>query len=110
MAIEYAVLGQLACAATTEEAVYKVPAAKQAVISSVVICNRSASPVTFRLYIAPDDAATDNKHYLYYDVSLPANDTFVATIGITMGSADEMRFYCSAAQCSVNAFGCQIDE
>lgn len=108
MSSEYKVLGQLACAATTEEAVYKVPSAKQAVISTVVICNRTSSSVTFRLYVAVDDAATDNKMYLYYDASLPGNDTFTATLGITMGADDELRFYCSAASCSVNAFGVEI--
>ena len=110
MAIEYKILGQLACAVTTEEAVYKVPASHQAIVSSVVICNRTAVPVTFRLYVSIDDAVTGDKDYLYYNVTLPANDTFIATIGMTMGSADELRFYCSAASCSVNAFGMEIDE
>lgn len=108
MASEYKILGQLACAATTEEAVYKVPADTQAIVSSVVICNRTASAVTFRLYISVNDQATGDKDYLYYDVSLPGNDTFTITAGYTMGAADEMRFYCSAASCSVNVFGVEI--
>jgi methenyltetrahydromethanopterin cyclohydrolase len=110
MATNYKVLGQLACASTTEETVYACPAATQAIITSVVICNRTASAVTFRLYLAPDDAVTGDKQYLYYDVSIPGNDTFVATIGICMGSTDDLRFYASAASLSVNAFGCEIGE
>ena len=109
MANDYKILGQLACAATTEEAVYKVPASHAAVISSVVICNRTSSAVTFRLYVNQGDGATGNKDYLYYDVSLPGNDTFVATIGITMAATDEMRFYASAASLSVNAYGNELD-
>lgn len=102
------VLGQLSCAALTEETVYAVPAATQVVISSVVFCNRSVTATTFRLYIGVADAATDNKQYIYYDVALPGNDSFVCTIGITMGALDDMRVYVGAATVSVTVYGVEI--
>lgn len=108
MAETMKVLGQLACAATTAETLYTVPGATQAVVSSVVVANRSAAAVTFRLSARVAGAGADNKQYLYYDVSVPANDTFVATLGITLGAADVLTFYASAAQLSVNAFGTEI--
>ena len=109
MANDYKILGQLSCAATAEEAVYTVPANHAAVISTVVVCNRTASSVTFRLYVTQGGGSSGNKDYLYYDVTLPGNDSFVATLGITLAATDKLRFYCSAASCSVNAFGNELD-
>ena len=40
------VLGQQAPAGTTETILYTVPTATQTTISSIVVCNRSASGVT----------------------------------------------------------------
>lgn len=36
----------------------------------------------------PAGATIDNKHYLYYDVLIPGNDTFTATMGITLATTD----------------------
>ena len=42
------VLGQQAPAGTTETILYTVPTATQTTISSIVVCNRSGSGVTYR--------------------------------------------------------------
>ena len=46
MAITYKVLAQSAPSATTNTDVYTVGATKQTIISTVTICNRSASAAT----------------------------------------------------------------
>lgn len=99
------VLGQLACAATTNETVYTVPSNKAAVISTLAICNRTASAVTYRVAVRPAGAAIANQHYIAYDVSLPANSSDYLTLGITMATTDVLTFYASAASLSVTAFG-----
>jgi hypothetical protein len=99
------VLGQSAPGATTETDLYTVPASTSAVISSLVVCNRSAAVVTFRVSVAVAGGATANKDYLYYDVTLPPNDSFVATIGITLAATDKIKVYASTANLSFNLFG-----
>ena len=42
---------------------------------------------------------------LYYDLPLAANDTFAATLGVTLGTTDKVRVYASTANLSFNLFG-----
>ena len=108
MATAYKVLGQVAPAATTATAVYTVPSATEAVVSSVTVCNRSASSVTFRLSVRPDGAALANQHYLVYDASLDANDTIILTIGVTMDATDVLEAYASSGDLTFHAYGSEI--
>ena len=108
MAQNYKVLGQIAPSATTATAVYTVPAATEAVVSSVTICNRAASTGTFRLAVRPNGATLANEHYVVYDTSIAANDTVVLTIGLTLDAADVLEAYASSADMSFNAYGSEI--
>jgi hypothetical protein len=108
MAETLKVLGQAALAATTLTDVYTVPAATQAVVSSVMICNRANAARTFRVAVAIAGAADATKQYLYYDTSLAANDSLAAVIGITLAATDVVRAYASAADLSINIFGSEI--
>jgi hypothetical protein len=108
MATVYKVLGQSSPTATTETALYTVPAATSAVASSVIVCNRSAVLSTFRISIAIGGAATTNKDYIYYDLPIGANDTFIATIGVTLAATDEVRVYSSNTNLSFSLYGSEI--
>jgi hypothetical protein len=108
MASEYLVLGQSAPAATTATDVYTVPAATQAVISTIIIANRAATAGTFRLSVRPAGAAQSNEHYIAYDVPIAANDSTTLTLGITLGATDVITAYCSSADMSINVFGSEI--
>lgn len=108
MATAYKVLGQVAPSATTATAVYTVPSATEAVVSSVTVCNRAASAGTFRLAVRPDNAALANQHYLVYDAPISANDTVVLTIGLTLDASDVLEVYASSADLSVQAYGSEI--
>src|SRR5512147_2104920 len=102
------VLGQVALGATSLTAVYTVPAATQAVVSTVTVCNRGVTDATFRVSVAVAGAADDPKQYVYYDVPIEAGDTFAATVGIALGAGDIVRGYASTANLSVNVFGVEI--
>jgi hypothetical protein len=108
MAQNYRVLGQIAPAATTATGIYTVPSATEAVVSSVTVCNRSASDATFRLSVRPDGAALANEHYLVYDATIVANDTIILTIGVTMDATDVLEAYASSADLSFHAYGSEI--
>lgn len=107
MAEVYKNLGQQNPVVTTLTDLYTVPAGKSAVVSSIVICNRGAA-TTFRLAIAPAGAADDNKHYLYYDTAIGANDTLVLTAGLTLAATDKIRCYAGAATLSFGAWGSEL--
>lgn len=102
------VLGQAALAATSLTDVYTVPGATQAVVSTVSLCNRGTSEATVRLSVAVAGAVDATSQYVYYDLPLPANDTFVATVGIALGATDVVRAYASTANVTVNVFGVEI--
>ena len=104
----YKILGQSSPSATTPTDLYTVPAARSAVCSSLSICNRGGTQTTFRVSISPAGAATANKDYLYYDVTLAGNDTFVATIGVTLATTDKIRIYSGNANLSFQVWGTEI--
>lgn len=99
------VLGQSAPSATTNTDVYTVPSAKEAVCSTVTICNRSGSTLTYRIAVRPAGATIANAHYLIYDATLPANSSDLLTIGITLAATDVVTVYASTANSSFSVFG-----
>jgi hypothetical protein len=108
MADTFKVLAQSKPSAATLTDAYTVPASTSAVVSSVVVCNQSTAGTTFRISIAVAGAADDTKQYLYYDVDMPANETFIATIGISLATTDVIRVYATDATVSFNIFGMEI--
>jgi hypothetical protein len=108
MAITYKVLAQSAPSATTNTDVYTVGATKQTIISTVTICNRSASAATYRIAVRPDGDTLANEHYLAYDATVPANDTIALTLGITCDESDVVTVYTSTADLTFSLFGSEI--
>jgi hypothetical protein len=102
----YKILGQLAAAATTEEALYAVPASSSTVVSSIVIANRGSTAATYRLAVKPTAATTlATNHYLAYDVTIAANDSAALTLGITLAATNAIRTYASNTNLTFTAFG-----
>lgn len=99
------VLGQVVPSAASLTTLYTVPALTTTICSSLVVSNSSATPTSFRVAVRPAGAAIDPKHYLYYDVPIAGNDTFVASIGISLAQSDVVSVYSTLATCSFNLFG-----
>jgi len=97
MATNYKVLGQSNPAATTATTLYTVPAATQAIVSTVTVCNQTATAGTYRIAVRVAGAALAAAQYLAYDVSLPGNASDTLTLGITLGATDVITVYSSAA-------------
>ena len=103
------VLGQVAPAATTLTALYTVPSSTAASISSIIVCNQNSSGTgAFRVSIAVGGAADDPKQYIYYDLPLISNDTFIATVGISLAAGDIVRVQASSANFSFSVYGVQV--
>jgi glucose-6-phosphate dehydrogenase assembly protein OpcA len=108
MATTYKVLGQSNPAATTLTSLYTVPAATQAVVSSIVVANLTATDATFRLAVRPAGASISDEHYIGYDITVGASDSTVLTMGITMEATDVLSVYASTADVTFNAYGSEI--
>lgn len=109
MADTIKVLGQVEPAAAILTTLYTVPAATSTVVSTLVVCNITTGQQTFRVAIRVAGAGIDNKHYLYYDVKIPGNDTFVATLGITLATTDVVSVYSTnVTALEFNLFGTEI--
>jgi hypothetical protein len=108
MAETLKILGQLVPSANTLTDLYAVPAATSASVSSVSICNQNATAVTVRISLAVAGAADTAKQYLYYDVTVQGNDTFIATVGISLATTDVIRARSNTANVSFQAFGVEV--
>ena len=99
------VLGQSNPSATTNTTLYTVPSSKEAVVSSISICNLASSSATYRIAIRPAGATLANTHYLAYDVTVGAADTTIITVGITLATTDVITVYASTANLVFHAYG-----
>jgi glucose-6-phosphate dehydrogenase assembly protein OpcA len=108
MPTNYKVLGQENPAATTLTTLYTVPAATEAVISSIVVANLTAVDATFRIAVRPAGASIADEHYVGYDITVGASDSTVLTLGITMEATDVLSVYGSTADITFQAYGSEI--
>ena len=108
MPTTYKVLAQSKPTAATLTNAYTVPALTQTTVSSLVVANQTATATAFRISVAIGGAADTPAQYLYYDIAIPANDTFVATVGVTLGAGDIIRVRNTLANLSFNFYGVEI--
>jgi glucose-6-phosphate dehydrogenase assembly protein OpcA len=104
----YKVLAQSAPSATTNTNIYTVPASTSAVVSTLVVANRAASPATYRIAVRPAGATIANQHYAAYDVTVGASDSTTLTLGITLATTDVITVYASTANLTFSVFGSEI--
>jgi hypothetical protein len=109
MPTRYQVLGQVAPSATTDTTLYTVPALKDAIVSTLVVANRSGSIVSYRIAVRPDGAALSDEHYIAYEIAVGAADSTTLTLGITLAPSDIITVYASSSALSFSAFGSVID-
>lgn len=108
MAEVYKIIAQSNPSATTLTDIYTVGVGKQAVVSSIIVANRSGSNQRYRISLAVNGAANDNKQYIAYDESISPNGVNEFTIGATLSAGDVIRVYASTANLSFNVFGTEI--
>jgi hypothetical protein len=108
MAEAYSVLGQSDPTAASLTDIYTVPGSTEAVVSTISVANRSTVETSFRISVAPAGVADDPEHYLYYDIAIGGNDTFVTSLGVTLATTDKIRVYATLATLSFSVFGTEI--
>jgi glucose-6-phosphate dehydrogenase assembly protein OpcA len=108
MPTTYKVLGQSNPSAVTATTLYPVPAATQAIVSTITVCNQAATAATYRIAVRINGATLAASQYVAYDVSLPGNASDTLTLGITLGAADVITIYASTSTMSFAAFGSEL--
>ena len=108
MANAYKILGQVADASANYEELYLVPGSTEAIVSTIVVCNREAANNTFRIATKSDNSAVANADYVAYDTVIAGNDTITLTLGITLQTGAEISVGASDANVTFQAFGTEI--
>lgn len=103
------VLAQITPSAGVLTDFYVCPTATSAAISSIVVCNQNAATeIAFRISIAIGGSADTPAQYMYFDVPLIANDTFIATVGMTLAATDIIRVRTNNTVVSFQLFGVEV--
>lgn len=108
MAIQYKVLGQNNPTATTMTVLYTVPPGKDAVCSTLNVCNMGATAATYRIAVRPAGALLAPMHYLAFDAAVNPNDIVSITIGISLSATDVIDVYSSNANLAFSLFGMEL--
>lgn len=87
---------------------YTVPAVTSTVISSIIVCNISNSSDQFSISIAIGGASDTSQQYIYFSTPLDTNDTFIATIGITLAATDQVRVISLNGGLTFNLVGVEV--
>lgn len=108
MAVAYKILGQSAPSATTNTNVYTVPAATEAIVNTIAVCNRGASQGSYRLAVVPSGQNLDPQTYFVFDTVINANDTVNPDITLSLSAGDVITVYASSANFSFLVSGVEI--
>jgi hypothetical protein len=108
MPTKHKVLGQAAPLAATDTDLYTVPADTEAVVSTIVVCNRTGDLPVVRVAVRPDGAALAPEHYIAHDTPTLANDSIMLTLGVTLDAGDVVTVRTSQATVSFSMFGAEI--
>jgi len=85
--------------------IYTVPASKKSHISRVFFCNTDVAQKLISVSIARKWAADSISQYIYYNLAIPSNDTFLSSVDIWLEAWDEIRVNANTSLISVNVFG-----
>lgn len=105
MASTRKVLGQSAPAAATSTTLYTCPAVTETVVSSIIACNRSATPTAIRVSVDVNGAGDSDADYIAYDLPIGANETIALGHGVTLDASDLIRVYNTLATVTFSVFG-----
>lgn len=66
-------------------------ASQTAVVSSISVCNTTASAQTFRIGVMATEGSPAAGNWIVYGANVPASDTVFLTVGLTLGNTKYVR-------------------
>ena len=101
----FKVLGQSNPTAFTNTTLYTVPAATQAVVSTITISNANTSTnANYSIAIRPAGETLSAKHYITNNNVVQSLDS----IGLTLGNTDVVTVYTSSSNVAFGIFGSEV--
>lgn len=101
------ILGQFFTTGGSLANLYTVPAATTTIVSTLAICNQTASAKTFRIAVKKLGVSISEEMYIAYDSPIAASDSIFITIGITLSATDVISVS-SSGSVSFSLFGAEI--
>lgn len=115
MATSYKILGTQAAPTTNGSGTaaasgnYVVPASTSAVVSTIAICNTTASAATAYLYAVPSGGTSGTGNAVVYGATVSANSTATFTLGITLAAGSALVYGSgTSGALTFSAFGSEI--
>lgn len=109
MANTFKILGQSLPASTANADLITVPAARNQIISTLVVANVTASAATCRIFARIAGAAAGTGNAIVYDVVIGGRDTVTFTLGITLNATDVLTVQSGTSSAlTFTAFGNEI--
>ena len=91
-------------AAATPADLYTVTASKQAVISTLAVCEHNDVATRYRVLIRPAGASAADVHRLVYDAPVAGLDTVFLTVGIALATTDVITVEAATGDVTFTAF------
>ena len=92
----------------TYATLYETPAATEAIVSTIVICNTAAAPATYRIGLDTSAGTPGASEWLVYDATVAANDSTFLTVGASLDAGKFVRVSSSANTITFTAFVSEI--
>ena len=111
MAQNFKRLGAINPSGNTQTNVYVVPASTEAVISTIAICNQSATNVSYSLIVMPPgsfNASAAAADFVVRGAVVPAADSIILTIGLTANAGTVIAANTNNPNVSFSIFGSEI--
>jgi hypothetical protein len=105
----YKILWQSAPASTSNADLITVSAGHQEIVSSLVICNTTATTASARVFVRIAGAAAATSNAIIYDTNILPNSTVSFTLGITIAATDVVTVRTSTSNAlTFTAFGTEL--
>jgi len=109
LATAYKILGQSAPDTTANANLYTVPAATEAIVSTIVICNTTGTAAAFRIFVRDAGATAAAANAVAFDAELSANSQVAFTLGLTLTATDIITVRSSVGDAlTFSAFGTEL--
>ena len=91
-------------AAATPADLYTVPAGKEAVISTLAVCEHNNVSATYQVLVRPGGATAADVHRVIFDAPIAARDTIFVTTGIALAAGDVVTVEAATGDVTFTAF------
>ena len=104
-------LGAINPSANTQTNVYVVPAATEAVISTITICNQAVTNASYSLIVMDSSefaSPAPTSSFVVRGAVVPATDSIILTLGITANAGSIIAANTNSPNISFIAFGSEL--